>query len=86
MPDFFYPLNSQIFLTLCTPRFFFFLALPRFFFTQSNITKAILALVDGLPGEDLADPDGVVVVRVSKLLKVLEYVMSPAELKAITGK
>ena len=53
---------------------------------QSNITKAILALVDGIPGEDLSDPNGEVVIPVSKLLRVLEFVMSPADLKAISGK
>ena len=53
---------------------------------QSNITKAILSLVEDIPAEDLNDVEGVAVVPVKKLLKLLEYVITPADLKAVGAK
>lgn len=52
----------------------------------SNISKAILAMVEDVPAEDLNDPDGVVVIKVSKLLKVWDYVVTPADLNAVGAK
>ncbi len=52
---------------------------------QSPVTRAILALVADIPAEDLNDktPDAVAVVKVSKLMRVLSFVLTPADLKAV---
>ena len=54
----------------------------------SAITKAILALVDGIPVEDLNDPspDAVAVVKVQRLLKVLSFAVTAEDLKAVGAK
>jgi ParB/RepB/Spo0J family partition protein len=54
--------------------------------TPSNITKAILALFEDVPAEDLNDVDGVAVVKVAKLLKLASYVVSESDLKAAGAK
>ena len=55
---------------------------------QSNITKAILAMVEDVPAEDLncEDPDAEITIKLGKLLKVLDYVVTPADLKAVGAK
>ncbi len=48
----------------------------------SAVAKAILALVEDVPAEDLNDPKGVAVVPVAKLLNVLSYAITENDLKA----
>jgi ParB-like chromosome segregation protein Spo0J len=51
----------------------------------SNITKAILALVEDVPAEDMNDPDmeAPVVVKLGRLLKVLSFAVTEDDLKSV---
>jgi ParB-like chromosome segregation protein Spo0J len=55
---------------------------------QSSITKAILSLVEDVPAEDMNsdDPDAEVLVKLSKILKLLDFVVTSEDLKAVGAK
>src|ERR1700677_550148 len=60
-------------------------AAPKAAIPPSSVTKAILALMDGVAGEDALDesPDAVGVIKASKLRNLLAFVLAPEEMKLV---